>query len=93
VFLAQVPYRLLNFNVFQRVMLAEERCYAIGEGGNELLLYCPDAAVPRNTVVPAGHARLERTAIMESIFTRPGARRAPETNGPGRPSARERGGK
>jgi hypothetical protein len=93
VFLAQVPYRLLNFNVFQRVMLAEERCYAIGEGGNELLLYCPDAAVPRNKVVPAGHARLERTAIMESIFTRPGASRAPETNGAGRPSARERGGK
>lgn len=67
--LAEIPYRLLNHNRFQRVALAGERCYAIGERGAELLLYCPDAAAPRNRVVPAGDSRLERSPLVESIYT------------------------
>jgi hypothetical protein len=67
--LAQVPYRIFNHNGFQRVAYAGERCYAIGERGTELLLYCPDSKAPRNRVVPAGDSRLERTPLVESIFT------------------------
>lgn len=67
--LAEVPYRILSHNTFQRVAFAGERCYAIGERGTELLLYCPDAKAPRNKVVPAGDPRLERTRLVESIFT------------------------
>jgi len=67
--LAQVPYRIFTHNTFQRVACAGERCYAIGERGTELLLYCPDARAPRNRVVPAGDSRLERTPLVESIFT------------------------
>jgi hypothetical protein len=69
VVLAQVPYRILNHNTFQRLAFAGERCYAIGERGTDLLLYCPDARAPRNKVVPAGDSRLERTRLVESIFT------------------------
>ena len=88
-FLAQVPYRIFNFSVFERVTLAGARCYAVGEGGSELLLYCPDVQAPRLNAVPAGDARLARTGIMESIFTaRPAARPAPEASGAGRPPAR-----
>ena len=67
--LAEIPYRILNYNTFQRVAFAGERCYAIGERSAELLLYCPDAEVPKNKVVSAGDARLERTRVVESIFT------------------------
>jgi hypothetical protein len=67
--LAEIPYRIFNHNAFQRVAYAGERCYAIGERGTELLLYCPDAKVPRNKVVPAADPRLARTPIVESIFT------------------------
>jgi predicted Ser/Thr protein kinase len=67
--LAEIPYRTLNHNAFQRVTYGGERCYAIGERGTELLLYCPDSRAPRNKVVRAGDSRLERTPIVESIFT------------------------
>jgi hypothetical protein len=67
--LAEIPYRTFNYNAFQRVVYARERCYAIGERGTEVLLYCPDARVPRNRVVPANDSRLERTPLVESIFT------------------------
>ena len=67
--LAELPYRTLNHHAFQRVSYAGERCYAIGERGTETLLYCPDSKAPRNRVVRAGDFRLERTPIVESIFT------------------------
>jgi len=67
--LAEIPYRIFNFNTFQRVAYVGERCYAIGERGAEVLLYCPDAEAPRNRVVPSADPRLERTPIVESIFT------------------------
>ena len=67
--LAQIPYRIFNHNGFQRVAYAGERCYVIGERGTELLLYCPDSRAPRNRIVPAGDSRLERTLLVESIFT------------------------
>ena len=66
---AQIPYRTFNHNSFQRVSYAGERCSAIGERRTELLLYCPEARAPRNRVVPAGDSRLERTPLVESIFT------------------------
>lgn len=67
--LAEVPYRTLNHNTFQRITYAGERCDAIRERGTELLLYCPDSKPPRNRVARAGDSRLERTPIVESIFT------------------------
>jgi len=74
-FLGQVPYRILRHNEFPRVAFAHERCYVTGERGPELLLYCPDAAVPRNKVVRADDGRLERTTTVESIFSPPDLQR------------------
>jgi hypothetical protein len=84
VLLLALPYRILRHSEFPRVAFAQQRCYVIGERGPELLLYCPDAEVPRNRVVRRDDARLERTNQVESIFT-PGSRPAGTSAPPWRP--------
>lgn len=65
----EFPYRLLHQNRFRRVNFVAERCYEIGARRGEVLLFCPDASPPRNRIVDATDDRLERTEIIESIFT------------------------
>jgi hypothetical protein len=78
VVLLALPYRILRHNVFPRVLFAQQRCYAIGERGADVLLHCPEADVPRNRVVRRDDPRLERTSAVESIFTpRPASTAAP----------------
>ena len=55
----ELPYRLLWQNEFERVAFGDERCYAIGARADDLLLFCPDAAPPRNKVVPRERSRTE----------------------------------
>jgi len=74
--LLEFPYRILRHDLFQRVAYGGERCYIIGDRAENLLLYCPDAQAPRNRVVDAGDPRIERSAVIESIFT-PAATRSP----------------
>jgi hypothetical protein len=69
--LLEFPYRILRHSLFLRVAYDSERCYVIGDRGENLLLYCPDAPSPRNKVVDAGDPRVERTTTIESIFTPP----------------------
>jgi hypothetical protein len=69
--LLTVPYRIFRHSDFPRVAFAHQRCYAIGEQGQELLLFCPDGEVPRNRVVQRDDPSLEPTMQVESIFTPP----------------------
>jgi len=69
VLMAELPYRLMWRNKFERVTIAENRCYAIGESATEVLAYCPDVKPPRNRIVDAGAPSLHRTGVVESIFT------------------------
>lgn len=66
-----VPYRITWFNEFPRVQYGGDRCYAIGQRAEDLLLHCPDTAPPRNRQVRSGE--VERLAVVESIFTPPDA--------------------
>jgi tRNA A-37 threonylcarbamoyl transferase component Bud32 len=67
-----LPWRLVYQSRFERIDLSGSRCYQIGRDGDRLLLYCPEAAIPRTTIVPTSDPRLRPTGIVESIFTPPG---------------------
>jgi len=69
VLMAEGPYRIIWHADFERVMVGDERCYAIGQTDVESLLFCPDAPPPRNRTVPSGTAALRRTGVRESIFS------------------------
>jgi len=65
------PYRLLYFNNrFSAVSWNNERCYVTGERGDELLLFCPQAQVPRNRVVTKADKGIVPLGVRESIFSR-----------------------
>jgi serine/threonine protein kinase len=69
VLMAEFPYRLMWQNRFERISVAGDRCYAIGESAGEVLAYCPDIKPIRNRIVKAGEPSLLRTGIVESMFT------------------------
>jgi serine/threonine-protein kinase len=66
--LLDVPFRLLYQSLGQRVALAGERCYDIGQAHGDVLLFCP-GTVPRTRMVAAADSRLRRDSVVESIFT------------------------
>jgi predicted Ser/Thr protein kinase len=68
VLIADVPYRLFNYNQCERVDLGDLHCYDIGETGDEVLVYCPGASPPRNRIVKRSDPQLRRIGIVESIF-------------------------
>ena len=68
---AELPYRLVWKNNFERIGVAEARCYAIGESDSQLLAFCPDVRPPRNRIVNRADERIQRSGIVESIFTPP----------------------
>jgi len=67
------PYRILWQNQFEKVRFEDSRAYVIGEKAGELLLHRPDAAPPRNRVVPQDSPELVRLQVRESLFTTPGS--------------------
>jgi serine/threonine protein kinase len=75
VMMADVPYRLFSYSECERVDLGNLRCYAIGESGDDVLVYCPGSPPPRNRVVKRTDPSLHRLGIVESVFTpQPGTR-------------------
>lgn len=69
--LLHFPYRLLYFNrTFEAVSWNGARCYVTGVRADDRLLFCPDAAPPRNRIVKATDNALVSLNVRESIFTR-----------------------
>jgi hypothetical protein len=64
----QLPYRLVYQNTFERVDVADTRCYQLGRSESDLLLHCPDVPAPRNRVVAANDPLLHRRGVVESMF-------------------------
>jgi len=64
----QLPYRLMYHSTFERVDLAEARCYELGSNATNVLLHCPDIKPPRNRIVPVGDVSLHRRGVFESVF-------------------------
>jgi serine/threonine protein kinase len=68
--LLHFPYRQLYHNKsFEAVLLNDARCYTIGERGDDLLMFCPRLAPPRNRIVKKGDSALIYLGIRESIFS------------------------
>ena len=69
--LLNFPYRMLYFNKsFESVSWKNNHCYAIGERGNDVLLFCPELSSPRNRVVKRDEKDLNWLGVKESIFSR-----------------------
>ena len=69
--LCVMPYRIVWKNEAPRYDVAGERCFAIGESGEQLLLHCPDRLPPRNRVVRRDDPDLHATGVRQNIFTPP----------------------
>jgi hypothetical protein len=67
--LCVAPYRIVWKNEALRYEVAGERCYAIGESGDELLMHCPDRVPPRNRVVRRDDPGVHATGVRQNIFT------------------------
>jgi len=68
---AELPYRLVWHNDFERITVAGDRCYAIGEADDQLLAFCPEVMPPRNRVVGRDAPAVQRSGVFESMFTYP----------------------
>ena len=71
VLLLDFPYRLIvgHKRDFEAAEWAGERCYILGERQAQMLLYCPDAPVPRNRIVSGSDPSLKRLGVVQDIFT------------------------
>lgn len=65
----ETPYLLAYHNAFPRVDLAESRCYELGRGSSNLLLFCPDIEAPRNRIVLESDERVRPRGVVENVFT------------------------
>ena len=65
------PYRIVWQNESPRYEVAGERCFAIGDRGDELLLHCPDRTPPRNRVVRRDDPAVHATGVRQNIFMPP----------------------
>ena len=64
------PYRVVSKgnDVFEVARWQGARCYALGERGADVLLFCPRLS-PRNRVVSGAAGGIERLGVWESPFT------------------------
>jgi tRNA A-37 threonylcarbamoyl transferase component Bud32 len=68
--LLHFPYRQLYHNKsFEAVQLNNDRCYIIGERGDDLLAFCPRLQLPRNRIVKRADPGLTYLGVRESIFS------------------------
>jgi hypothetical protein len=69
VLMNEVPYRILWQNRVKKIDYSGARCYIIGDHADELLVYCPDTAVPRNRILKKDDDRIHQLGVVESVFT------------------------
>jgi serine/threonine protein kinase len=69
--LLDFPYRLLaqHKREFDAVRMNSDPCFILGERQAHLLLFCPQADVPRNRIVRADDPNLKRLGFVQDIFT------------------------
>jgi hypothetical protein len=63
-----LPWRLIFHAEFQEATLDGRPCFVTGESASELLVHCPTAAPPRNTVLPRGDKRLQLSRRITNLF-------------------------
>jgi hypothetical protein len=67
--LLDFPYRLLYHSDFEAATWQDATCFVLGEGSDDLLLFCPEFQVPRSRTVKKGAPGLVRRGFKENIFT------------------------
>jgi hypothetical protein len=66
------PYRILIKSSMPRVDVAGERCFILGEAGEQLLIHCPGRTPPnRNSVVRSADPAVHRLGVNENLFDPP----------------------
>jgi serine/threonine protein kinase len=63
------PYRIEWRSDMRLLDVAGERCYRIGERGDDWLIHCPDRPPLRNRTVPRTDLSVRDTGLTQSIFT------------------------
>jgi hypothetical protein len=69
--LLNFPYRLLvgHYRDFEAATWSGDSCFILGERQAHLLLFCPEAATPRNRIVRNDDPNLQRIGVFQDIFT------------------------
>jgi hypothetical protein len=69
--LLDFPYRLLKWDgrSFVEVAWRGDSCFVLGQQQTDLLLFCPEAATPRNRIVHRDDPDLGRSGARKDIFT------------------------
>jgi hypothetical protein len=68
---ARAPYRVMFHNRFEKVDVAGDICYILGENRNELLVHCPAVSPPRNRIVERADPTVRRLGIRGSVYDSP----------------------
>ena len=68
--MAAFPYRLLVKSDMEPALLRGQACYIAGQRGDDVLVFCPGSAPPRNQVVSGSSPDLQRMGPPEDILTR-----------------------
>jgi hypothetical protein len=72
VLMLNVPYRILyQVDSFQVVRLSGQSCYVLGESSSELLVFCPQAPVPRNRTLRRDDPRIVALDCYGRVFEPP----------------------
>jgi hypothetical protein len=65
-----IPFRIIYHNDSERVQYASQRCYIIGQRGDDAMLFCPTQAPPWNRVVNLKDPNLRRDdGTLQNIFS------------------------
>ncbi len=62
------PWRLVFHAEFQEATLDGRPCFVTGENETDVLVHCPSAAPPRNTVLSRGDRRLQFSRRISNLF-------------------------
>jgi len=68
ILMRQLPYRTLTQRDFERIEISGDRCYIIGQTGDELLVLCPRRDPPRNRTIKVKDPSIRRTGVIENVF-------------------------
>jgi hypothetical protein len=66
--LVDYPYRLFYHNQFDVATFRGETCYVVGERGDDVLLFCPMTAPPRDRRTKSSDPEFKRTDLRGSVF-------------------------
>ena len=62
-------FRVIYHNEAERVTYKSDRCYIVGQRGNEALLFCPRRpSPPLDQIVNLADTELKRDGAFENIF-------------------------